>query len=164
MTATRPAPARPAGSDNPWAEENPHAGKSAVVLDIGDGIGALVVTMPENTVGLEVEIVPAGTRAAPSAGAHADHEGGHPPIGHQHDGHRGWHAHGGEQHTHGPGAPPHVAVVNRPTPGGGHIPSLVFPALSEGRYDLYVKPDGPTALTAEVRSGRVTEAVWPAGG
>ena len=39
--------------------ENPHAGQGSVLLDIGDDIGALVVTMPRDLVGEEVEILPA---------------------------------------------------------------------------------------------------------
>lgn len=38
------------------AVENPHAGQGAVLLDIGGDIGALVVTMPEDMVDVEVEI------------------------------------------------------------------------------------------------------------
>ena len=37
--------------------ENPHAGQGSVLLDIGDDIGALVVTMPADLVGEEVEIL-----------------------------------------------------------------------------------------------------------
>jgi hypothetical protein len=40
--------------------ENPHAGQGSVLLDIGDDIGALVVTMPPDLVGEEVEILPVG--------------------------------------------------------------------------------------------------------
>jgi hypothetical protein len=36
--------------------ENAWAGQGAVLLDIGGDVGALVVTMPDSTVGLEVEI------------------------------------------------------------------------------------------------------------
>jgi hypothetical protein len=50
----------------PAAVENPHAGEGAVLLDIGGDVGALVVTMPSQTVGLEVEIRPSGARTAPS--------------------------------------------------------------------------------------------------
>ena len=39
-------------------EDNSHAGQGAVLLDIGDGIGALVVTMPRQLIGREVEIRP----------------------------------------------------------------------------------------------------------
>ena len=44
--------------------ENPFAGQGPVLLDIGGSHGALVVTMPSHTNGLEVEVRPAGTTAA----------------------------------------------------------------------------------------------------
>ena len=40
--------------------ENPFAGQGSVLLDIGDDIGALVVSMPASMVGVEVEVRPAG--------------------------------------------------------------------------------------------------------
>jgi hypothetical protein len=40
--------------------ENPFAGQGSVLLDIGDDIGALVVSMPASMVGVEIEIRPAG--------------------------------------------------------------------------------------------------------
>ena len=57
--------------------ENPFAGQGAVLLDIGDDIGALVVTMPGAMVDTEVEIRPVGV-------AHSHPHGGH-PHGHEHD-------------------------------------------------------------------------------
>jgi hypothetical protein len=45
-------------------EDNAHAGHGPVVLDIGGDIGALIVVMPPEMAGLEVEICPAGTRPA----------------------------------------------------------------------------------------------------
>jgi len=39
--------------------ENPHAGQgSSVLLDIGDDVGALVVTLPAELEGAEIELVP----------------------------------------------------------------------------------------------------------
>ena len=38
--------------------ENPHAGQGAVLLDIGDGVGALVVLVPPSLEGQEIEIRP----------------------------------------------------------------------------------------------------------
>ena len=38
-------------------EDNSHAGQGMVVLDIGDDIGALVVTMPAAMLGEEIEVV-----------------------------------------------------------------------------------------------------------
>lgn len=56
---------------------------------------------------------------------------------------------------------PHVAVVSRPA-GDRVVPSLVFPELTEGEYELYEKPDGDVRLTATVRGGEVAHATWPA--
>ncbi len=123
--------------------ENPHAGGNAVVLDIGGDVGALIVTMPAEMIDLEVEIIPAGT-TRPHTHGNGEHH--HP------------HEHG---HSHSAGAPPHVAVVPRPAPDGSVVPSLVFGELVEGRYDLYVRPDGAVRLTADVHGGKVTQANWP---
>ncbi len=127
-------------------EENPHAGQGAVLLDIGGDVGALVVICPPEMDGVEVDIVPAGTPPHGSA----------EPEDHAH---AAGHGHG---HGHGHGAPPHVAVVARPIGGGQVLHSLVYPELTEGEYDLAIKPDGPVALTATVHGGKVTETTWPA--
>ncbi|MFI5694039.1 hypothetical protein ACIA58_19490 [Kribbella sp. NPDC051586] len=124
------------------AEENPHAGKgSSVLLDIGDGIGAILVTMPAGLEDVEIE-----RRAADA------------PPGHRHEDVMSGHGHG---HRHGGVHDPHVAVVPRPSAEGQIIHSAVFSDVPEGRYDLYVMPDGPVRLTVDVRSGEVTEASWP---
>ena len=107
--------------------ENPFAGQGAVMLDIGDEVGALVVEMPPEMVGMEIEIRPEG-------------------FGTSHHG----------EHVHHP----HVAVVARRTPEGV-VPSLVFPTLDEGCYELYAKGGGPVRLTAAVRGSQVTELTWP---
>ena len=136
-------------------EENPHAGQGAVIVDIGGDVGALVVVMPADTVGLEVEIVATGT-----ADSYPHRRPGH---SHSHDESHG-HGHGhGHVHGHDAGSslPPHVAVVLRPLPSGTVVPSLVYGSLTEGVYDLYIRPDGPVMLTAEVLGGQVTEATWP---
>jgi hypothetical protein len=124
--------------------ENPFAGQGSVLLDIGDDVGALVVTMPEATVGLEVEVQPVGAAGPRHSHPHA-HEHGHD---HSHD-----HAH---DHL------VHVAVVPRPV-GDATVPSLVYPELATGTYDVFEKgrPD-EVALTVEVAGGRVTLADWPA--
>lgn len=130
------------------AVENPFAGQGSVLLDIGGDVGALVVTMPPAMVDVEVEIRPVGTRPH-------DHDHAH---GHAHD-----HAHGhAHDHQHGPGAShhPHVAVVARPVQGGV-VPSLVFPELVEGRYELYVKETDHVELTVTVVGGEVASAAWP---
>lgn len=128
------------------AEENPHAGKgSSVLLDIGDGVGAIVITTPEHLEDAEIERRPAGEQAPP-AHRHSDNE---PSHGHGH-GH-------GPDHSHYP----HVGVVARPSPEGETVYSAVFFDVPEGRYDLYLMPGGPVHLTVDVKDGEVTEASWP---
>ena len=124
--------------------ENPHAGQGSVLLDIGDDIGALVVTMPADLEGIEVEI-----NRVDATDRH--------PTGHQHDHHHDAdHNHDHRSHR------PHVAVVARPA-AAGIIPSLVFPELTEGRYELYRRLAGPVELMVTIRGGQVTEASWPVG-
>jgi hypothetical protein len=113
--------------------ENPYAGQGSVLLDIGGEVGALVVTMPPGMVGVEVEIRPEG------------HEQGHD------------HAHG---HTHGHTHHPHVAVVPRPV-GDGHVASLVYPEVVEGRYHLAITGTSTPVLAVQVRGGEVATADWP---
>jgi hypothetical protein len=120
--------------------ENPFAGQGSVLLDIGDDVGALVVTMPAAMVGIEVEIRPAG--AAVRA---VDHRHSH---------------HAPHDHDHAGGHHPHVAVVPRPVQNGV-VPSLVFPELVEGRYELYVKETLDVELTVTITGGQVTSAEWP---
>ncbi|MGI8590965.1 MAG: hypothetical protein ACR2M5_08250 [Nakamurella sp.] len=154
-------------------EENPNAGQGSVVLDIGGDIGALIVVMPAEMEDLEVEIVPTGTDARPpesidpeNAAGTAAHSHAQPEHGHEHGPehdhvHEHDHDHDGSQSTHPTAAaPPHVAVVGRPTPGGDIVHSLVYGALLEGSYDLYVRPFGPVHLTATVIGGQVTETRW----
>ena len=138
-------------------KENPHAGQGPVVLDIGGDVGALVVVMPAGMEDLEVEIIPTGTDARPSSpgGEHSPHDhlssehpsGGTGEHGHAHD-------------IGSPPAPPHVAVVARPTPSGSVVHSLVYSCVPQGTYDLYVRPSGPVHLTATVVGGRVTQTEW----
>lgn len=116
--------------------ENPYAGQGSVLLDIGGDIGALVVTMPADLEGVEVEI---------------NRLDG---LGHHHGGGDHHHDEGGQPHR------PHVAVVARPTPSGV-MHSLVFPELAEGRYELYKRPHGPVELQVTIRGGHVTEESWP---
>ncbi len=122
--------------------ENPWAGQGAVLLDIGGDVGALMVAMPESTVGLEVEI-------RPLDGQHVH--------GHHHHEHEEAPAH---DHAHEHLA--HVAVVARPV-ADGSLPSLVYPELGSGRYELFEKgrPDA-VALEVEIVGGAVTSADWPA--
>lgn len=122
--------------------ENPWAGQGSVLLDIGGSVGALIVTMPPKTEGLEVEIRSVDHH---HAGDHA-HE----------DGHGSDHTHGGAHQHH-----PHVAVVARPGPSQP-VHTLVYPSLEEGRYDLVPMPGDTVALTATARGGEVTWVNWPA--
>jgi hypothetical protein len=115
--------------------ENPFAGQGAVLLDIGGDVGALVVTMPPELEGVEVEVRPAHAEAQPVADDH----------GHDH----------GEGHHHHP----HVAVVNRPA-GDGTVPSLVYPDLVAGDYVLVPKGGGPVHLHATITGGAVTTLDW----
>lgn len=126
--------------------ENPYAGQGAVLLDIGDDVGALVVTMPASMEGAEVEI-------RPSAPGHRHGDQGHDPPGHADHGHDHQHGSGGGHH-------PHVAVVNRPV-RDTLVPSLVFPELVEGRYELCDKGSQDVRLTVDVRGGEVTTVTWP---
>ncbi len=137
-------------------EDNSHAGQGSVLLDIGGDVGALVVTMPDELLGVEIEIRPVDMS---TDGGHAhghDHARDH---SHGHD-HARDHSHG-HDHEHG-GAPHliHVGVVARPTPVG-MVASAVFGELPAGSYELYVRPDGDVALRTEVRGGEVTLADWP---
>lgn len=54
----------------------------------------------------------------------------------------------------------HVMVLHRRL-GGESQPTLVYPELVEGTYDLWPKGDHPVALTVEVRGGEVTQTTWP---
>ena len=51
-------------------EDLSYAGQGAVVLDIGGDVGALVVHMPAELAGIEIEICPAG---ADRYAEHRDH-------------------------------------------------------------------------------------------
>jgi len=48
-------------------EHNRHAGQGPVVLDVGDGVGALIVLAPESYVGREVEALRVGCDLADHA-------------------------------------------------------------------------------------------------
>jgi hypothetical protein len=125
-------------------ENNAHAGQGAVLLDIGGDIGAVVITMPVGMLGVEVEIAPVGGRAHGHSHHDHDHDHGHP-------------------HPHAHPHLVHVGVVNRPRDGrgGAPVPTAVFGEVREGEYEVYERPDGPTALVVSVRGGAVTELVWP---
>ncbi len=122
--------------------ENPFAGQGPVMLDIGGDVGALVVTMPLDMEGVEIEIRPDGEEAGNISGA--DHDHGPDTDDHDHD----------HDHAH-----PHVGVVNRPA-GGENIPSLVYPELVAGDYVLVPKGGGDPYLRATVVGGEVTTMDW----
>jgi hypothetical protein len=130
--------------------ENAWAGQGAVLLDIGGDVGALVVAMPDSMAGLEVEIRPLDGQHVPGHGHHHDHD-------HDHDHQHGRDHEQGHAHEH----LAHVAVVARPV-ADGKVPSLVFPELVSGRYELFEKgrPD-TVALRVEVAGGAVASAGWP---
>jgi hypothetical protein len=56
----------------------------------------------------------------------------------------------------------HVAVVNRPIEGGS-LPSLVFPELVAGSYDLAEVGSDFVRLRVDVAGGQVAFATWPPG-
>jgi hypothetical protein len=60
-----------------------------------------------------------------------------------------------------PGHHPHVAVVARRV-GTGTVPSLVYPELRTGSYELYEKGSDRVEMTAHVEGGSVTHETWPA--
>ena len=53
-----------------------------------------------------------------------------------------------------------MEVVLRPTVEGP-VPSLVFPDLVQGRYELYVKETRDVELLVDVTGGEVSTAHWP---
>ncbi len=66
-------------------------------------------------------------------------------------------------HAHPPGHHHrHVAVVNRPVEGGC-LPSLVYPELVAGRYNLTEVGSDEVRLRVEVTGGQVAFATWPSG-
>lgn len=132
--------------------ENPDAGQGPVLLDIGGDVGALVVTMPARTEGLEVEIRPAGATEVRLA-----HDLSAPSVEHgtAHD-----HSPGDHGHAHARTPYPHVGVVGRAVPGGVHH-SLVYPAVTAGDYELCPIPGDDVVLRVRVIGGEVTELDWP---
>ena len=120
------------------SDENPFAGQGSVLLDIGGDVGALIVTMPSDMEGVEVEI---------ATEADLGHDGDYDGVDHSHP--------HGHDHSHRL----HVAVVNRPVQGD-RVPSLVFPELVEGRYALYEKGTTKVHMVVDVDGGEVTTVTW----
>jgi hypothetical protein len=54
----------------------------------------------------------------------------------------------------------HVGVVGRPADGRTRY-TAVFGQLTEGRYELYQRPDGPVKLRVVITGGQVVEESWP---
>lgn len=128
------------------AEDNSHAGQGPVVLDIGGDIGALIISVPAELAGVEIEARPVAGPALRRLDTSA--------VEHHH--------HGGEPHSHAhPSALPHVAVLGRPVDGCLQF-GAVFGELLEGDWELYLRPDGPVRLSVTVRGGEVSTADWPA--
>ena len=126
-----------------------------VVLDIGGDVGALVVSTPATMAGVEIEICPSGSRGEEPDEGHEWWDGEwrthhHPSPDGQLD----------HSHHHDHAAWPHVAVIARPSPRGVQH-TAVYPGLVQGTYDLWVRPDGPTALTVTITGSKVTTADWP---
>ena len=111
--------------------ENPYAGQGAVLLDIGDDVGALIVRMPASSEGQEVELRPVRSQQMGPPRAES-------PSRHY----------------------PHVGVVGRPT-ASGMVYSLVYPTVVEGTYELVLLPRGETLMTVSVHGSKVTEVDWP---
>lgn len=133
----------------PDSPENPFAGTGPVVLDIGGDVGAVIVTMPADLVGSEVDIVASDVDLDSATGTDDhDHDHGH---GHGH----------GHAHGDGHGDRPHVAVVRRPLPDGRLVPTLVYPEVVEGRYRLLPKGTNDVVMEVDVVGGQVTEVTWP---
>jgi hypothetical protein len=118
--------------------ENPHAGQGSVLLDIGGDVGAVVLYLPADWEGAEVEYQRRDGR--PVAHDHPHDHSHNDPHDHPHD-HPGGHR-------------PHVAVVGRPV-GERVAYSAVFPELVAGRYEFSL-PDG-SGLEVDVEGGVVTE-------
>ncbi|MEO5982274.1 MAG: hypothetical protein ABIQ13_08175 [Pedococcus sp.] len=144
--------------------ENPFAGQGPVLLDIGGDIGALVVAMPPETEGLEVEIRPAGSTAL-ATHPHDEHDHPHGEGDHRHPpDHHHDHSHDHHHSLHeGVSHHPHVGVVARPGSDGPAY-SLVYPEVSEGSYDLVPIPGDTVVMTATVEGGVVTYTSWPEDG
>ena len=58
---------------------------------------------------------------------------------------------------------PHVAVVDRPV-GGRTVPSLVYPDVVEGDYELLLKGFSHVEMVVAVAGGAVTETSWTGAG
>ncbi len=147
-------------------EDNSHAGQGPVVLDIGGDIGALIIDMPAALAGAEIEARPIGGKAKEAFDAATIANVGFVRFGDLEDDHaRSDHSDVDHHHSHShihPAGPAlvHVAVLGRPGSAGSGY-TAVFGELQDGEYELYLRPNGPVALTARVRGGEVSSEVWP---
>ena len=134
--------------------ENPHAGQGAVVLDIGDGVGAIIAHLTAADEGAEIEIEALEVEATLPDHTHepSPDTSGAPAQDHDHDHH---------DHPHTHPHRPHVAVVGRPTPSGGVLYSAVFPSVPVGTYRLH-EPDSGLTRDVVVTEATVTEVDWSA--
>ena len=113
--------------------ENPFAGQGAVMLDIGGDVGALVVTMPPSMVGAEIEIDAVGAALVTGTATATSRATG-------------------------------TAIAPRPCGGRGPAgpdgsqPSLVFPELVEGSYELFDK--GAETCSRPPRSPAARSLSW----
>lgn len=90
--------------------ENPHAGQGAVVLDIGGDVGALIVSVPAQLAGTELEICPAGRRGdVPDEGGDWWDGDWRTPHVHPHQHGPAW------PHVASSPAPPRQAASTRPS-------------------------------------------------
>ena len=54
-----------------------------------------------------------------------------------------------------------ASTIARILPAEGPVPSLVFPELVEGHYELYLKETHDVELLVDVTGGEVSTAHWP---
>jgi hypothetical protein len=113
----------------------------SVVLELGPGIGALLLHTPPELDGAEIEISPVDESA--HGHDHADDHG----QPHDHD------------HGHQPGHRTHSQVRPRQTANGTRY-AAVYPGLAAGKYTVW-RDASRQALDVVIESSQVTIAWWP---
>jgi hypothetical protein len=108
------------------------SGPGTVVLDLGAGVGALVLYTPAGLDGREIEISREGYQ-----GASCPTASGRPGV----------------RRTHSRVRPRHTAAGTRY--------AAVYPGLPEGRYTIWAGPRDQ-AGSVVIEGGRVTNWSWPA--
>src|SRR4051794_22842979 len=113
---------------------------ATVMIDIGGGVGALIILTDARMHPAEIEGSPVGGEAAATPRAHE-------------------HGHGATSHTHAAPHRTHVAVRERRGPSGMRY-AAIYPELREGEYSVW-DVDG-TTVHASVRivGGQITEVEW----